>query len=206
MYEVIEKHKSKINNSKILNKFGLNKGKFILVSCHREENVDYDLSFKKLIESLNKLADIFKLEIIFSTHPRTRKIIEQKKPKLHNLIRLIDPLGFIDYNNLQINSFVVLSDSGTISEESSILNFKAINIRDSHERPEAMEETSVILSGLSSERIIQAIESMQNQKTGKERNISLVKDYSVPNISMKVERIIISYINYVNRVVWQKES
>ena len=169
MYEVIEKHKSKINNSKILNKFGLNKGKFILVSCHREENVDYDLSFKKLIESLNKLADIFKLEIIFSTHPRTRKIIEQKKPKLHNLIRLIDPLGFIDYNNLQINSFVVLSDSGTISEESSILNFKAINIRDSHERPEAMEETSVILSGLSSERIIQAIESMQNQKTGKEK-------------------------------------
>ena len=159
-----------------------------------------------MIESLNKLADIFKLEIIFSTHPRTRKIIEQKKPKLHNLIRLIDPLGFIDYNNLQINSFVVLSDSGTISEESSILNFKAINIRDSHERPEAMEETSVILSGLSSERIIQAIESMQNQKTGKERNISLVKDYSVPNISMKVERIIISYINYVNRVVWQKES
>lgn len=206
MYEVIEKHKSKINKSEILNKLNLKKGNYILVSCHREENVDNHISFKNLIKSLNKLAETFKLEIIFSTHPRTRKIIEQKKPKLNKLIKLLDPLGFIDYNNLQVNSFVVLSDSGTISEESSILNFKACNIRESHERPEAMEESSVILTGLSSERIIQAIHSMNNQTTGNERNISLVKDYSVPNVSMKVERIILSYINYVNRVVWQKES
>ena len=206
MYEVIEKHKSKINNSNILNKLKLKKGKFILVSCHREENIDYHSSFDDFINSLNEVAETFKLEIIFSTHPRTRKTIEQKKPKLNKLIRLIDPLGFIDYNNLQVNSFVVLSDSGTISEESSILNFKAVNIRDSHERPEAMEESSVILTGLNSERIIQAIHSMKDQRIGKERNISLVKDYSIPNVSLKVERIILSYINYVNRVVWQKES
>ena len=206
MYEVIEKHKLKINNSKILNKLKLKEKQFVLVSCHREENIDYDSNFDNLIKSLNKIADIFKIEIIFSTHPRTRKVIEQKKPKLNKLIRLIDPLGFIDYNNLQINSFVVLSDSGTISEESSILNFKAVNIRDTHERPEAMEESSVILTGLNQERIVQAIYSMQDQKTGKERNILPVKDYSVPNVSLKVERIILSYINYVNRVVWQKES
>tara|TARA_A100001015_G_scaffold283999_1_gene349918 strand:- start:2679 stop:3827 length:1149 start_codon:yes stop_codon:yes gene_type:complete len=206
MYEIIEKHKSKINNSNILNKLKLKKGKFILVSCHREENIDYHSNFDDFINSLNEVAETFKLEIIFSTHPRTRKTIEQKKPKLNKLIRLIDPLGFIDYNNLQVNSFVVLSDSGTISEESSILNFKAVNIRDSHERPEAMEESSVILTGLNSERIIQAIHSTKDQRIGKERNISLVKDYSIPNVSLKVERIILSYINYVNRVVWQKES
>ena len=206
MFEVIEKHKSKINNSNILNELKLKERKFILVSCHREENIDYNSNFDNLIKSLNQLAETFKLEIIFATHPRTRKIIEQKKPKLNKSIRLIDPLGFIDYNNLQVNSFVVLSDSGTISEESSILNFKAVNIRDSHERPEAMEESSVILTGLNSERIIQAIHSMKDQRIGKERNISLVKDYSIPNVSLKVERIILSYINYVNRVVWQKES
>tara|TARA_B100001939_G_scaffold271566_1_gene239301 strand:+ start:60 stop:1208 length:1149 start_codon:yes stop_codon:yes gene_type:complete len=206
MYEVIKKHKSKIDNSNILNKLKLKEREYILVSCHREENIDYNSNFGNLVKSLNKLADIFELEIIFSTHPRTRKIIEQKKPKLNKLIRLIDPLGFSDYNNLQINSFVVLSDSGTISEESSILNFKALNIRDSHERPEAMEESSVILTGLNFERIIQAINSMDNQKTGKERNLSIVKDYSIPNVSTKIERIILSYINYINRVVWQKES
>ena len=125
---------------------------------------------------------------------------------MNKLIRLIEPFGFIDYNNLQINSFVVLSDSGTISEESSILNFKAINIRESHERPEAMEEASVIMSGLSFERIFQSIESIKDQDTGEKRNILLVNDYNYPNVSIKVERILISYIDYVNRVVWQKES
>ena len=206
MYEVIKKNLDKINNSKIIEKLKLNNKNYILVSCHREENVDNEKNFKKLIDSLNTLANKYKHEIIFSTHPRTRKIINHKKPKLHKLIKLIDPIGFIDYNNLQLNSFVVLSDSGTISEESSILNFKALNIRESHERPEAMEESSVILTGLDKERIVQAIESMKDQKTGIERNIYEIKDYSVPNVSLKIERIILSYINYVNRVVWQKES
>ena len=206
MYEVIKKNLDKINNSKIIEKLKLNNKDYILVSCQREENVDNEKNFKKLIDSLNTLAKKYKYEIIFSTHPRTRKIINHKKPKLHKLIKLIDPIGFIDYNNLQLNSFVVLSDSGTISEESSILNFKALNIRESHERPEAMEESSVILTGLDKERIVQAIESMKDQKTGLERNINKIKDYSVPNVSLKIERIILSYINYVNRVVWQKES
>ena len=206
MFEVINKHKSKIINSGILKTLKLKEKKYILVSCHREENVDYNTNFNNLIKCLNKLAEIFKMQIIFSTHPRTRKIIKQKKPNLSNLVRLIEPLGFIDYNNLQINSFVVISDSGTISEESSILNFKALNIRDSHERPEAMEESSVILTGLNPDRIIQAVDSMKDQNTGSKRNILLVKDYSIPNVSIKIERIILSYINYVNRVVWQKES
>ena len=206
MYEVIKKNMDKINNSKIIEKLKLSNKDYILVSCHREENVDNEKNFNKLIDSLNTLAKKYKHEIIFSTHPRTRKIINHKKPKLHKLIKLIDPIGFIDYNNLQLNSFVVLSDSGTISEESSILNFKALNIRESHERPEAMEESSVILTGLDKERIVQAIESMKDQKTGIERNIYEIKDYSVPNVSLKIERIILSYINYVNRVVWQKES
>tara|TARA_B100001057_G_scaffold283102_1_gene283483 strand:+ start:8594 stop:9742 length:1149 start_codon:yes stop_codon:yes gene_type:complete len=206
MYEVINKHELKIKNSNILKSLKLKEKQYILVSCHREENIDYDSNFNNLIECLNKLAELFKFDIIFSTHPRTRKIIEQKRPKLNNLVKLIEPLGFIDYNNLQINSFVVISDSGTISEESSILNFKALNIRDSHERPEAMEESSVILTGLNPDSIIQAIDSMRDQDTGSKRNILLVKDYSIPNVSMKVERIILSYINYVNRVVWQKES
>jgi len=206
MFEVLNKHELKIKNSNILKTLKLKEKQYILVSCHREENIDYDSNFNNLIECLNKLAELFKFEIIFSTHPRTRKIIEQKKPKLNNLVKLLEPLGFSDYNNLQINSFVVISDSGTISEESSILNFKALNIRDSHERPEAMEESSVILTGLNPDRIIQAIDSMKDQDTGSKRNILLVKDYSIPNVSIKIERIILSYINYVNRVVWQKES
>ena len=206
MFEVIKKHKSKITKSKILNKLKLKKQKYILVSCHREENVDNLKNFKKLIESLNHLAEKYKYPIIFSTHPRTKKIIKKRNPNLNKLIKLIDPQGFIDYNNLQINSFVVLSDSGTISEESSILNFRALNIRESHERPEAMEESSVILTGLDYKRVLQGIGSVKNQETGNKRNISLVSDYNIPNVSIKVERIILSYINYVNRVVWQKES
>jgi len=206
MFEVIKKHKSKIAKSKILNKLKLKKQKYILVSCHREENVDNLKNFKKLIESLNHLAEKYKYPIIFSTHPRTKKIIKKRNPNLNKLIKLIDPQGFIDYNNLQINSFVVLSDSGTISEESSILNFRALNIRESHERPEAMEESSVILTGLDYKRVLQGIGSVKNQETGNKRNISLVSDYNIPNVSIKIERIILSYINYVNRVVWQKES
>lgn len=205
MFEVIQKHKLKIERSKIIDKLKLNKNKYILVSCHREENIDNDKNFESLTETLNCLANNYKLDIIFSAHPRTRKKFELKKPKLNKLVRLIEPLGFIDYNNLQINSYVVLSDSGTISEESSILNFKAVNIRESHERPEAMEEASVILSGLNYNRIIQSIESIKDQKEASQRNILLVKEYNVPNLSIKIERIILSYINYINRVVWQKE-
>lgn len=204
MFEVISKHKNKILKSNILKQLSLKPKKYILVSCHREENVDNENSFNMIIDSLNGLADHFKFPIIFSTHPRTRKMIEMRKPKMNKLISLINPIGFIDYNNLQINSFIVLSDSGTISEESSILNFKALNIRETHERPESMEESAVILSGLSFDRILQSIETIHDQGTEENRNILLVKDYSYPNVSMKVERIIMSYVDYVNRVVWQK--
>lgn len=206
MFEVISKHKNKILKSNILKELKIEAQKYILVSCHREENVDNENNFNKIIDSLNNLASYYKYPVIFSTHPRTRKMIQRRKPKLNKLIRLIEPFGFIDYNNLQINSFVVLSDSGTISEESSILNFKALNIRESHERPEAMEEASVVMCGLSFERILQSIESIKDQDTGEKRNILPVNDYNSPNVSIKVERILISYIDYVNRIVWQKES
>ena len=206
MYEVISKNMDKIKNSKVLNKLDLEKEKYFLISCHREENIDNINNFNKLIQSLNSITDFYNLPTIFPVHPRTKKIIDKNKPKLNNLVKLIEPLGFIDYNQLQINSNVVLSDSGTISEESSILNFRAINIRETHERHEAMEESSVIMTGLDSTRIIQGIEALKDQKTSSERNIYQVSDYKVPNVSIKIERIILSYINYINRVVWQKES
>tara|TARA_B100001059_G_scaffold81784_1_gene79829 strand:- start:1978 stop:3117 length:1140 start_codon:yes stop_codon:yes gene_type:complete len=206
MYEVISKNIGKIKKSKVLDKLKLEKQRYFLISCHREENIDDLNNFNKLINSLNIISDFYSLPIIFPVHPRTKKIIDKNKPKLNDLIKLIDPLGFIDYNQLQINSNVVLSDSGTISEESSILNFRAINIRETHERHEAMEESTVIMTGLDSTRIIQGIEAVKDQKTLNERNIFQVPDYKVPNVSIKIERIILSYINYVNRVVWQKES
>ena len=206
MFEVLNYSLRKINKSSILNKLKIEKENYFLVSCHREENIDSDKNFNKLINLLNILAEKYELPIIVSVHPRTKKIINEKKPNLSKLINLHTPFGFNDYNFLQINSFLVLSDSGTISEESSILNFKAINIRESHERPEAMEEAAVIMTGLHSERVIQGIEALKNQKIGEKRNLNLVKDYSINNISLKVERIIISYLDYINRVVWQKES
>ena len=204
MFEVLNYSLRKINKSSILNKLKIEKENYFLVSCHREENIDSDKNFNNLINLLNHLAEKYELPIIVSVHPRTKKIINEKKPNLSKLINLHTPFGFNDYNFLQINSFVVLSDSGTISEESSILNFKAINIRESHERPEAMEEAAVIMTGLNSERVIQGIEALKNQKVGEKRNLNLVKDYSINNISLKVERIIISYLDYINRVVWQK--
>ena len=206
MYEVLSKSLPKIKLSSILKKLNLTKEKYFLISCHREENIDNLTNFNKLIESLNVLAKNYKLPIIFPTHPRTRNLIVERKPKLDKLINLIQPLGFIDYNQLQINSFVVLSDSGTISEESSILNFRALNIRESHERHEAMEQSSVIMTGLDKERILQGIESVKNQQITNKRNILEVADYKIPNVSLKMERIILSYISYVNRVIWQKES
>ena len=206
IFEVLETQKDKIISSKVLEKFGLEKHKYFLVSSHREENVNYKKRFKSLIESLNKISEIYEMPIIFSTHPRTKKVIDKMKMNCNELIKFVDPLGFNDYNFLQINSLVVLSDSGTISEESSILNFRALNIRESHERPEAFEEASVMMVGLDSKRIIQAIELVLKQPVGPIRDFNLVKDYSYNNVSKKVVRIILSYIDYVNRVVWQKES
>mgnify|MGYP000176732253 CR=1 FL=1 len=206
MNEIIQKNLSKIQNSNILLKYKLSKEKYFLISCHREENIDSQLNFEKLIISLNKICEIYEMPVIFPVHPRTRKMINNNSPKLNKYIKLIDPLGFIDYNHLQINSFVVLSDSGTISEESSILNFRALNIRETHERHEAMEEASVVMTGLEYNRILQGIECVKDQKTGDERNINKVLDYRSINVSIKIERVILSYINYVNRVIWQNES
>tara|TARA_A200000113_G_scaffold72638_1_gene63581 strand:+ start:339 stop:1481 length:1143 start_codon:yes stop_codon:yes gene_type:complete len=205
MFEVLNSQKKSIDNSKILEDLNLESGKYILVSCHREENVDNKKNFKLLIDSLNKLANEYKMPIIFPIHPRTKKIYNKSDLKLDKLVKFIDPLGFNDYNKLQIESFVVLSDSGTIFEESSILNFRALNIRESHERPEAIEETSVVVTGLKIERILQGIKMLENQTTGKRRNINLVSDYNISNVSLKIERIILSHIDFVNRVVWQKE-
>ncbi|MCR9015471.1 non-hydrolyzing UDP-N-acetylglucosamine 2-epimerase [Aquiflexum gelatinilyticum] len=202
MYEVLNFHLNRINNSDVISRLGLQKGEFFVISSHREENINSEKNFKGLIDSLNFLAEKYQYPIIVSTHPRTRKMIESKGVEIHPLIQLLKPLGFIDYNALQKNSFAVLSDSGTISEESSILNFRALNIRDAHERPEAMEEASVMMVGMNTERIIQGIVQLEKQKVGEERNFRKVADYSMPNVSEKMVRIIISYVDYIKRVVW----
>lgn len=205
MYEVLNFHLERIINSDVLFRLGLEKGKFFVVSSHREENINNEKNFRGLIESLNFLAEKYQYPIIVSTHPRTRKMIESKGIEIHPLIQLLKPLGFIDYNALQMNSFAVLSDSGTISEESSILNFRALNIRDAHERPEAMEEASVMMVGMNTERIIQGIVQLEQQEIGESRNFRRVADYSMPNVSAKMVRIIISYVDYVKRVVWSEK-
>lgn len=202
MKEVIEYYKNDIQNSKVLSKLGLKKNQFFLVSAHREENVSNEVNFYKLINILNSIAVKFKLPVIVSTHPRTAKEIKEKKPDLENLISLIAPLSFTDYNHLQTASKITLSDSGTISEESSIQNFKALNIRETHERPEAFEEASVMMVGLEEERVMQGIEILSLQKLDDQK---IVYDYSFLNVSDKVVRIIISYSDYVRKNVW-KES
>lgn len=204
MYEVLNFHLERIKNSDVLKRLNLAQGKFFVVSSHREENISSEKNFKGLIDSLNFLAEKYQYPIIVSTHPRTRKMIESKGIEIHPLIQLLKPLGFIDYNALQMNSFAVLSDSGTISEESSILNFRALNIRDAHERPEAMEEASVMMVGMNTERIIQGIVQLEQQEIGEIRNFRKVSDYSMPNVSDKMVRIIISYVDYVKRVVWNE--
>ena len=204
MHEVLNKFKEKIDSSKVLEKLNLEKQKYFVVSSHREENISNSRNFNGFIESLNQIAKKYNFPIIVSTHPRTRKMLDQKKIKTHEKIQFLKPLGFIDYNALQINSFAVLSDSGTISEESSILNFHALNIREAHERPEAMEEASVMMVGLNPERILQGLTTLETQKRGKERNFREVSDYFIPNVSEKIVRIIISYTDYINRVVWSK--
>ena len=201
MYEVIKSKLDDINNSDVLNKLNLEKGKYFVVSAHREENINSEKNFMNLVESLNAIADKYNFPVIVSTHPRTRKMIEEKGVKFNTLVNLLKPLGFDDYVKLQIESKAVLSDSGTISEESSILKFKALNLREAHERPEAMEEASVMMVGLKKERILQGLEILETQEKDTLRE---VYDYSMPNVSDKVLRIILSYTDYINRNVWRK--
>jgi UDP-N-acetyl-L-fucosamine synthase len=205
MFEVLNHYMSSIETSDILNRLSLEKHKYFVVSAHREENINNHSNFNNLINSLNLVAKNFDLPVIVSTHPRTRKMIDIAGMSLHKNIQLLKPIGFIDYNALQLHSKAVLSDSGTISEESSILNFPALNIRQSHERPEAMEETSVIMVGLNPERVFQGLLQLEFQKRGKERSFRRVADYSMPNVSDKIVRIIISYTDYIKRVVWGQE-
>lgn len=202
MYEVLMQYLPKIEKSTILEQLKLVKGKYFVISAHREENISSEKNFFNLVEILNAVAEKYDFPMIVSTHPRTRKMIEQKGIQFHKNVQLMKPMGLSDYNKLQINAFAVLSDSGTISEESSILNFKALNIREAHERPEAMEEASVMMTGLNPERVLQGLVQLQYQDSGEKRNFRQVADYSMPNVSDKVVRIILSYTDYIRRVVW----
>jgi UDP-N-acetylglucosamine 2-epimerase (non-hydrolysing) len=204
MSEVLNFYSSKIEASQILKNLELKVKNYFVVSAHREENVDSDINLQKLANVLNEIARSYDLRIIVSTHPRTRKRFFDKGLKLHKHIELLKPLGFSDYVHLQKNSFAVLSDSGTITEESSILNFPALNIREAHERPEGMEEGAVMMTGLEIDRINQALNILKRQPRGHERLLNLVTDYDAPNVSEKVLRIILSYTDYVNRKVWHK--
>lgn len=201
MYEVIKSKIDSIYKSNILEKLNLIENNYFVVSAHRDENINSDKNFFNLVNILNSIADVYKLPIIFSTHPRTRKRIEKEGVYFNKLIKLLKPLNFSDYNKLQIKSKAVLSDSGTISEESSILKFKALNLREAHERPEAMEEAVAMMVGLNKERVMQGLEILNNQET---KSIKNVRDYMVENVSEKIIRIIISYVDYVNQVVWCK--
>jgi len=205
MFEVLMHYMPQISESDVLTRLKLKKNEYFVISAHREENISNPKNFRGLLESLNKIVDIYKLPIIVSTHPRTRKMIEKSGFNVRSEIQFLKPLGFNDYNSLQMNSFAVLSDSGTISEESSILNFRALNIRDAHERPEAMEEGTVMLVGMNTERILQALVELERQIIGENRNFQMVADYSKVNVSMKVVRIIISYIDYIKGNVWREQ-
>jgi len=204
MFEVLNHYITGIESSDVLNKLNLTEHEFFVVSAHREENINSDKNFPGLMAALNLIAEKYEFPIIVSTHPRTRKMIDSKKIEVRPEIQFLKPLGFTDYNALQMRSYAVLSDSGTISEESSILNFPALNIREAHERPEAMEEAAVMMVGLNPERIMQGLLQLTSQKRDKERNFRRVSDYSMPNVSDKVVRIILSYIDYVKRVVWSE--
>lgn len=203
IYEVLLAYNEEIENSNILEELALKEENYFLISAHREENINSD-NFLKLVASLNSIAEHYKMPVIVSTHPRTRNKINETGVTFNPLVKLMKPLGFHDYNHLQKYAKAVLSDSGTISEESSIMNFPALNIRDAHERPEAIEEASVMMVGLNTKRIMQGLKVLEKQKRGKERTLRQVADYSMPNVSEKVIRIIISYTDYVNRVVWGK--
>ena len=204
MFEVLNHYQAKIEASDVLTRLGLKEHEYFIVSAHREENINSDQNFLDLVEMLNAVAEKYQFPVIVSTHPRTRNRIEQLNIKFHPLIQLLKPLGFSDYNKLQLSAKAALSDSGTINEESSILNFPALNLRQAHERPEGMEEAAVMMVGLTAERALQGLEILESQPRGEERLLRLVADYSMPNVSEKVVRIILSYADYVNRVVWKK--
>lgn len=204
MYEVLHYYMDGILQSDVLERLGLKTHEFFVVSAHREENIDSPANFKNLVMTLNQVAESYDLPVIVSTHPRTQKRVDAEGIQFHANVRLLKPLGFKDYNCLQMSARAVLSDSGTISEESSILNFPALNIREAHERPEGMEEAAVMMVGLGSERVMQGLQVLSRQARGEERNLRLVEDYSMPNVSEKVVRILHSYTDYVNRVVWKK--
>ena len=204
IFEVLNHYLPSIHQSNVLSRLNLEEHKYFVVSAHREENINNEKNFLGLVACLILIAEKYNFPIIVSTHPRTRKMIDAKGIALHKNIQLLKPLGFNDYNALQMNSYAVLSDSGTISEESSILNFPALNIRQAHERPEAMEEASVMMVGLNPERIMQALVQVSTQSRGEDRDFRRVADYSMPNVSDKMVRIIISYVDYIKRVVWSE--
>lgn len=204
MYEVLSHYRAGIDMSDVLVRLNLQERNFFVVSAHREENIDSDVAFGKLVTLLNGMAETYGMPVIVSTHPRTQKRIDARGETFHPMVRLLKPLGFKDYNKLQISAKAVLSDSGTISEESSILNFPALNIREAHERPEAMEEAAVMMVGLDTGRALQAMSILESQPRGEDRGMRLVADYSMPNVSDKVVRLMHSYTDYVNRVIWKK--
>jgi UDP-N-acetylglucosamine 2-epimerase len=204
MAEVLAHYRQRIDASEVLATLGLEKNRFFVVSAHREENIDSDAQFLKLVDVLNQVAEQHGLPVIVSTHPRTQKRVDSQAVAFHPLVRLLKPLGFTDYNQLQIQARAVLSDSGTINEESSILNFPALNLREAHERPEGMEEAAVMMVGLDTERVLQGLAILASQPRGEQRLLRQVADYSMPNVSDKVVRIVHSYTDYVNRVVWKK--
>lgn len=203
MFEVLNFYRDGIESSDVLNRLGLNEHKFFVVSAHREENIDSDKNFLKLVDVLNTVAEQYNYPVIVSTHPRTQKRVNAMNISFHPNVRLLKPLGFKDYNKLQISAKAVLSDSGTINEESSILNFPALNIREAHERPEGMEEAAAMMVGLEKERVLQGLSILETQCRNEERSLRLVADYSMPNVSDKVVRIIHSYRDYVMRTVWK---
>ncbi len=204
MFEVLNHYREKIERSDVLTRLGLARGDYFVVSAHREENIESDRNFRGLVEILNSLGTTYGKRVIVSTHPRTRKRVEALGIEFDSRVELLKPLGLTDYVHLQMHAKAVLSDSGTITEESSILNFPALNIREAHERPEGMEEASVMLVGLNLERVLQGLAILDGQERGAHRSLRQVADYSMPNVSDKVVRIILSYTDYVNRVVWRK--
>lgn len=204
MAEVLTHYRPAIETSDVMQRLQLSEGQFFLVSLHREENVDGDRNFAKLVQVINAVAERFDLPVVVSTHPRTQNRIDATGAGFHTNVRLVKPLGFTDYNKLQISALAVLSDSGTINEESSILNFPALNLREAHERPEGMEEAAVMMVGLDVVRVMQGLAILEGQPRGHERLLRQVSDYAMPNVSDKVVRIIHSYTDYVNRVVWKR--
>jgi UDP-N-acetylglucosamine 2-epimerase (non-hydrolysing) len=204
MLEVLEHYRDKINSSQVLERLALEPDRFFVVSAHREENIESERNFRGLVDVLNAIAEQFEFPVIVSTHPRTQKRIDSAGSKFHERLKFLKPLGFTEYVKLQLSARAVLSDSGTINEEASILNFRALNLREAHERPEGMEEAAVMMVGLNRQRVLQALSILESQPTGENRLLRRVADYGMPNVSDKVVRIIHSYTDYVNQVVWRK--